>query len=272
MAEFKTIVIKKENEIATLTLNRPQVKNAMNPRMHLEMVEALSELEEDDEVRVLVLTGAGDSFCAGQDLKEYFLDIDDNPKARKRAREAAVQWRAYKLRLFPKPTIGAVNGWCFGGAFSIVASCDIVIAADEAVFGLSEVNFGKIPGGMVTKDVTDILHPRDALFYILTGRKFDGKQAAAIKFVNYSVPRAKLMREVYTLAEELKTKHPEVLRIAKETYKIGKRFNYEEGYAWATTKSAELDSVAGKTWKKGVGQFKKGEMRPGMDTYKWNKD
>ena len=122
MAEFKTIVIKKENEIATLTLNRPQVKNAMNPRMHLEMVEALSELEEDDGVRVLVLTGAGDSFCAGQDLKEYFLDIDDNPKARKRAREAAVQWRAYKLRLFPKPTIGAVNGWCFGGAFSIVGA------------------------------------------------------------------------------------------------------------------------------------------------------
>ena len=272
MAEFKTILLKKENEIATITLNRPKVKNAMNPQMHLEMVEVLSELEEDDGVRVLVLTGAGDSFCAGQDLKEYFLEIDDNPKARKRAREAAIQWRSYKLRLFPKPTIGAVNGWCFGGGFSIVASCDIVIAADEAVFGLSEVNFGKIPGGMVTKDVTDIFHPRDALFYILTGRKFDGKQAAAMKFVNYSVPRARLMEEVYSLASELKAKHPAVLRIAKETYKYGKRFNYEEGYAWATTKSAELDYVTGKTWKKGVTQFKKGEMRPGLSTYKWNKD
>jgi trans-feruloyl-CoA hydratase/vanillin synthase len=272
MAEFRTILLDRKDGVATITFNRPKVKNAMNPRMHLEMVEVLSELEDDDEVRVLVLTGAGDSFCAGQDLKEYFLDIDDSPKARKKARDASVHWRSYKLRLFPRPTIAAINGWCFGGAFSVVASCDIAIAADEAAFGLSEVNFGKIPGGMVTKDVTDILHPRDALFYILTGRKFDGKQAAQMRFVNYSVPKAKLMEEVYALAAELKTKHPEVLRIAKETYKYGKRFNYEEGYVWATAKSAELDYVAGKTWKKGVTQFKERQMRPGLNTYKWGKE
>ena len=172
MAEFRTILLDRKDGVATITFNRPQAKNAMNPQMHLEMLEALSEIEDDDQARVLVLTGAGDSFCAGQDLKEYFLDIDDNPKARKKAREASVQWRSYKLRLFRKPTIAAVNGWCFGGAFSVVASCDIAIAADEAVFGLSEVNFGKIPGGMVTKDVTDALHPRDALFYILRCKTF----------------------------------------------------------------------------------------------------
>lgn len=271
MAEFRTILLNRTDGVATITLNRPQVKNAMNPQMHLEMLEALSEIEEDDQVRVLIVTGAGESFCAGQDLKEYFLDIDDNPKARKKAREASVQWRSYKLRLFPKPTIAAVNGWCFGGAFSVVASCDIAIAADEAVFGLSEVNFGKIPGGMVTKDVTDLLHPRDALLYILTGRKFDGKQAAAIKLVNYSVPKAKLMEEVHAVATELKGKHPEVLRIAKETYKYGKRFDHEEGYAWATAKSAQLDYVSGKSWKKGVDQFKKGEVRPGLAGYDWQK-
>ncbi len=222
-------------------------------------------------MRVLVLTGAGDSFCAGQDLKEYFYNIDDDPKARKRAREAATRWRSFRLRLFPRPTIAAVNGWCFGGAFSVVASCDIAIAADEAVFGLSEVNFGKLPGGMVTKDITDIMHPRDALFYILTGRKFDGKRAAEIKFVNYSVLRAKLMDEVYELAKDLKDKHPEVLRMAKETYKCGKDFNYEEAYAWATAKSAQLDFLAGKTWKKGVKQCKSKDMRPGLGTYKWDK-
>lgn len=272
MSDYKTILVEKKDGVATVTFNRPKVKNAMNPQMHLDMVDALTDIEDDDEVRALVLTGAGDSFCAGQDLKEYFYEIDDNPKARKKAREAATTWRSHKLRLFPKPTIGAVNGWCFGGAFSVVAACDIVIAADEAVFALSEVNFGKIPGGMVTKDVTDLLHPRDALFYILTGRKFDGRQAAAMKFVNYSVPRAKLMEEVYGLASELKAKHPVVLRIAKETYKYGKRFDFEEGYAWATAKSAELDYKTGKTWKKGFTQFKKGEMRPGLDTYKWDKD
>lgn len=271
MSEFKTILLKEKDGVATITFNRPKAKNAMNPQLHLEMVEALAELEVDDELRVLVLTGAGDSFSAGQDLKEYFLDIDDNPKARKKAREASSHWRSQKLRLFPRPTIAAVNGWCFGGAFSIVASCDIAIAADEAVFGLSEVNFGKLPGGMVTKDVTDLFHPRDALFYILTGRKFDGKEAAAMKFVNYSVPRARLMDEVYDLANELKTKHPEVLRMAKETYKYGKGFNYEEAYAWATAKSAQLDLIGGKTWKKGANQFKTGELRPGLGSYKWDK-
>lgn len=272
MSVYKTILVEKKEGVATITFNRPEAKNAMSPQLHLDMVEALTELEYDDEARVLVLTGAGDSFCAGQDLKEYFYNIDHDPKARRKARKAATEWRSYKLRLLPKPTIAAINGWCFGGAFSIVASCDIAIAADEAVFGLSEVNFGKFPGGMVTKDVTDLFHPRDALFYIFTGRKFDGKQAAAMKFVNYSVPRAKLMEEAYALADELKAKHPEVLRIAKEAYKYGKRFDYEEAYAWATTKSAELDYVAGKTWKKGVDQFKKKEMRPGLGTYKWDKD
>ncbi len=272
MTEFKTILLEKKDGIATITFNRPKVKNAMNPQMHQEMLEVLSEMAEDDELRVLILTGSGESFCAGQDLKEFFLDGDADPKMFKRAREASNQWRSHKLRLFPTPTIAAVNGWCFGGAFSIVASCDIVIAADEAIFGLSEVNFGKIPGGMVTKDVTDLLHPRDALFYILTGRTFNGKQAAEMKFVNYSVPREKLMEEVYSLAAELKAKHPMVLQIAKETYKYGKRFNYEEAYAWSRAKSQQLDYLAGKTWKKGATQFKKGEVRPGLGTYKWNKE
>ena len=88
-----------------------------------------------------------------------------------------------------------------------------------------------LPGGMVTKDITDLLHPRDALFHIMTGRKFDAKRAAEMKFINYAVPRAKLMDEVYSLADELKDKHPEVLRLAKETYKYGKSFTFEESYA-----------------------------------------
>jgi trans-feruloyl-CoA hydratase/vanillin synthase len=272
MSEYKTILVDKKEGVATITFNRPEKKNAMSPQLHLDMVQALTDLEDDDEVRVLVITGAGEAFCAGQDLKEYFYEIDEDRKARKKAREAAKTWRSYKLRLFPKPTIGAINGWCFGGAFSIVANCDIVIAADEAIFGLSEVNFGKIPGGMVTKDITDMLHPRDVMFYVMTGRKFDGKQAAAMKFVNYSVPKAKLMEEVYNLADELKAKHPEVLRIAKELYKYGKQFDFEEGYAWATAKDAELNFVTGKTWKKGFEQFKRKEMRPGLGTYKWDKE
>lgn len=269
MANYETILIDKKDSVTTITFNRPEQKNAMSPQLHLDMLDALEELEYDDDTRVLVLTGAGDSFCAGQDLKKYFLEIDHDPKARRRAKEASVAWRSYKLRLFPKPTIAAVNGWCFGGGFSVVAGCDIAIAAEEAVFGLSEVNFGKLPGGMVTKDITDLLHPRDALFYIMTGRKFDAKRAAEMKFINYAVPRAKLMDEVYSLADELKSKHPDVLQMAKETYKYGKRFTFEESYAWTHAKSQQLDYLTGKSWKKGVGQFQSHKMRPGLDTYDW---
>src|ERR1051325_8882991 len=104
----------------------------MNPRMHMEMVDALTMLESDDECRVLVLTGAGESFCAGQDLKEYFYDIDEDPAARARARKGGETGRPDLLPLFPKPTIGAVNGFCFGGAFTTVANCDFAIASDKA--------------------------------------------------------------------------------------------------------------------------------------------
>lgn len=267
---YRTIQVTIEDNVATVTLNRPEKKNAMNPTMHHEMSSVLDELEYDEAVRVLVITGAGDSFCAGQDLKEYFYDLQDKPADRARARREA-EWRANRLRLFPKPTIAAVNGWCFGGAFTIVASCDIAVAAEEAVFGLSEVNFGKLPGGHVTRAVTDHLHPKDALFYILTGRTFDGKKAAEMKFVTYAVPKARLMEEVKALAGELAKKNPVVLRSAKEAYRYNLAMDYEVAGAWLTAKSNELNYLSGDTWKKGVEQFKRGEFRPGLGNYEWER-
>src|SRR5438093_12347923 len=104
-----------------------------------------------------------------------------------------------------------VNGWCFGGGFTPLTSCDIAIAAEGAQFGLSEVNWGILPGGFVSRDVAAVLSYRDALFYIMTGRTFDGKQAAEMKLVNYAVPRARLRDDVVALANELKSKNPATL-------------------------------------------------------------
>jgi trans-feruloyl-CoA hydratase/vanillin synthase len=270
--DYETIMVETKDLVTTITFNRPERRNAMNPRMHLEMVDVLSALEYDDDCRVLVLTGAGESFCAGQDLKEYFYDLDDNPTARAKARKAAEEWRSHRLRLFPKPTIAAINGYCFGGAFTIVASCDFAIAADSATFGLSEVNFGKLPGGHVTKIVQELFHPRDALYYIMTGKPFDAQKAAEIRFVTMAVPRDRLWDEVNELADCLKAKNPAVLRAAKEAYKYIRDMNWEEAGAWLSAKSKELDLVAGKTWKTGVEQFKAHEYRPGLGHYDWKKD
>ena len=269
---YETILVDTKDGVTTITFNRPERRNAMSPKLHMEMVDALTALENDDDCRVLVLTGAGESFCAGQDLKEYFYDIDEDPAARARARRAAETWRSHLLRLFPKPTIAAVNGFCFGGAFTTVANCDFAIASDKATFGLSEINFGKLPGGHVTKIVSELFHPRDALYYILTGKPFDAHKAAEVKFVTMAVPHDKLWDEVNELAECLKAKNPAVLKAAKEAYRYIGDMNWEEAGAWLYSKSKELDGATGKTWKTGVEQFKSKQYRPGLGQYDWKKD
>ena len=148
-----SILVNTVDGVTTITLNRPDKRNAMSPELHREMVEALEFLRDDPATQVLVITGAGEAFSAGQDLKKYFYETKDDAAARVRARRDSHEWRQRLLQNFPKPTIAAVNGYCFGGAFTIVASCDIAVTADEATFGLSEINFGHIAGGMVTKIV-----------------------------------------------------------------------------------------------------------------------
>ena len=211
MANYETLLVDRKDDVVTITLNRPNKRNAMNPTLHNEMVELLTELRYDKNLRVLVLTGAGESFSAGEDLKEFFYEQQDRMQF-ERALDKALEWRVRILRTFPVPTIAKINGWCFGGAFSIVSGCDIAIAADEAVFGLSEVNFGHFPGGPVSKQISQILRVRDAIYYILTGDTFTGKRAAEIGFVTYSVPRATLTEEVDRLVSKLCQKDALALR------------------------------------------------------------
>lgn len=268
--EYNTLLIDTQDQVTTITLNRPKAKNAMNPELHFEMCRALEEVEKDKNSRVLILTGSGDSFCAGMDLKEYFYETDDAPAQREAARKAAFEWMFTRLRPLPKPTIAAVNGWCFGGAFAFLACCDFAIAAEEATFGLSEVNFGIIPAGGVTKLVSMLLSQRDALYLIMTGKPFNGKQAAEMRLVNSAVPRERLKEATLELADELKAKNPVVLAFAKQVFHMDRNLTLEEALAWETAKFNELDSVARKTWKKGVEQFKQEKTyRPGLESYRW---
>jgi len=204
------------------------------------------------------------------DLKEYFYDTDDAPARRAAARKAAFEWMFGRLRVLPKPTIAAVNGWCFGGAFALLAVCDFAIAAETATFGLSEVNFGIIPAGGVTKLVSTLLAPRDALYLVMTGKPITAKQAAEMRLVNYTVPPEKLREATLELASELKKKNPTVLAFCKEVFRIDQGLRLEEALAWETAKWSELDAVAKKTWRKGVEQFKQERSyRPGLETYRW---
>jgi trans-feruloyl-CoA hydratase/vanillin synthase len=263
---YRTLKIDIADKVAKLILNRPDKKNAMNPALHEDMTQALEDLRYNDDVTVVVITGAGNSFCAGMDLKEFFHDLKGkNPREYDRVYRLATDWRGRTLRYFPKPTIAMVNGFCFGGAFSIVEGCDLAVAADEATFGLSEINFRMFPGGSVSKSLANILHSRDALLYAMSGRTFDGKKAAEMKFVNFSVPLARLETETMKLAKEIAAKDPAALRACKDGFRFGLEMSWEASMSYTAAKEEEVAAAQNGAWiKSGIGDFVEGKYKPGL--------
>lgn len=272
--ERKLVRVENDDGIVTLTFDRPEKRNAINPQIHRELRDALNELRFDPACRVLIITGEGESFSAGMDLKEMFFDMDEQQKTveRKKVRAVGQEWNA-ALRLFPAPVIAAVNGWCFGGAFQFVLASDIAIAADEAIFGLSEINFRGLPGGLVTKYISETLRPRDGLYYALTGKTFNGKRAAEIGLVTMSVPRAELMTVVREHAELLREKDAQALQATKELYKVNMRMDWEEAYNFSMAKANQMNflqqQATGKSGESaGIADFVKGKYKPGLETAK----
>ncbi len=262
---YQTLLIDITDGVGFLTLNRPRKKNAMNPVLHREMVAALEALRYDPDVRVVVITGAGDAFCAGMDLKEFFTDLKDDPAQYDQVLRLATEWRGRTLRHFPKPTIAMVNGFCFGGAFGIVEGCDLAIAADEATFGLSEINFKHFPGGAVSKALANLLRPRDALWYAMLGRPFNGKEAERIGLVNLSVPLAKLREETMQVALELASKDPWALKATKDAYRFSLEMPWDAAISYTGAKEMELVARQNDAWRtEGIGDFLKGKYRPGL--------
>ena len=265
MPETNTVLVEIDNAVATVTLNRPNKRNAMSPSLHLEMVEVLEKLRYETTSRVVVVTGAGESFCAGMDLKQFFVDLKDNPPEFDRIFRIATEWRFRTLRYYPKPTIAMVNGYCFGGAFSIVEGCDLAFAAKEATFGLSEINFKHYPGGSVSKSLANLLRPRDALYYAMTGRTFKGDRAAEIGLVNAAYPAAELKKEVMSLAQEIAQKDPDALAACKDGYRFALEMSAEAALNFAAAKSDQLSLRQKDSWRsEGIGDFLTGKYRPGL--------
>jgi trans-feruloyl-CoA hydratase/vanillin synthase len=232
MTEYKYNFVKVNigDGIAWASLNRPEKRNAMSPELHYEMDEALARLEVDDDVKVVVITGEGGNFSAGQDLQKFFRELEKNPGEKKKAAAAANRWRWERLYQYDKPTIAMVHGFCVGGAFMQLLACDFAIAAEDAKFSLSEVNWGILPGALVSKAVIDTVLPRHALFYACLGDPFDGVEAARIGMINYAVPPAKLEEAVTNLAERLMKKSPAVLRATKQAIRHCRTMDVAQSY------------------------------------------
>lgn len=263
---YEVIKVDIADGIGLVTFNRPEKRNAMNPRFIEEMTRVLAEVRYDDSVRVLVLTGAGTAFCAGMDLKEFFHDNRADPARFDSLFRASIEWRMRTLRYFPKPTIAMVNGFCFGGAFPIVEACDLAFCAEDATFGLSEINFKLFPGGAVSKSLANLFRPRDALFYGLTGRPFDGRTAERIGFVNRALPATTLRAETMAIAAEIAQKDAFALKATKESYRYCLEMTSEAAINYAAAKEAELILRQQDRWREeGIPDFLAGKFKPGLE-------
>ena len=268
---WQNVDVKIEDGIAWVTLNRPDKRNAMSPGLNDDMVEVLDYIDVNPDAGVLVLTGAGESFSAGMDLKEYFRETDKLPFSKQmQVKRSAWVWQWRMLSAYSKPTIAMVNGWCFGGAFTPLVCCDLAIASEDAKFGLSEINWGIIPGGNVTRAVVATMNLRDAMYYIMTGEPFDGRKAAQMGLVNEAVPAERLRERTTELARTLLGKNPSILRAAKQAVRAvqGMPWELADEYLMAKgTWGRFFDEENGR--QKGMQQFlDKKTFKPGLEGYR----
>ncbi|AWK89651.1 p-hydroxycinnamoyl CoA hydratase/lyase [Azospirillum thermophilum] len=257
-----------EDRIAWVHFNRPEKRNAMSPTLNRRMMDVLDELEFRDDVGVLVLTGEGSAWTAGMDLKEYFRETEAEglKGVRRSQRESYGWWR--RLRWYQKPTIAMVNGWCFGGGYGPLFACDLAFAADEATFGLSEINWGILPGGGATKVAVELLPFRKAMYHALLGEPINGKTAAEWGLVNESLPLAQLRDRVVAVCRELLKKNPVALKATKDAVRRVGVMTYDEAEDYLVRAQEAANSYDNDGRREGLRQFiDEKSYKPGLGAY-----
>jgi trans-feruloyl-CoA hydratase/vanillin synthase len=256
------------DRIAWVRFNRPEKRNCMSPKLNRRMLEVLDELEFRDDVGVLVLTGEGNAWSAGMDLKEYFRETEAMGLRGTRGaqREAYGWWR--RLRWYQKPTIAMVNGWCFGGGYGPLFACDLAFAAQEAQFGLSEINWGILPGGGASKVATELAGFRRAMYHALMGENIDGKTAAEWGFVNEAVPLDQLRARVLAVATTLLGKNPVALKATKDAIRRVREMTYDNAEDYLIRAQEAANSFDNDGRKEGIKQFIDDKTyKPGLGAY-----
>ena len=218
---YQNIIIEKEENIGTITFNRPDAMNALNNQTRAEFAAAIAEVAADDNINVLILTGSGKAFVAGSDIKEFSQTTSYIAHNIDRLGEMVE-----KLR---KPVIAAVNGLCLGGGNEIAMACDIIIASEKAKFGQPEINIGIIPGGGATQRLPRLIGVCKAKELIYTGDIIDAEQADRLGLVNRVVPVDELMPVAKELARKIATKSVAALKLAKTAINRGMQTNLESG-------------------------------------------
>lgn len=222
---YENILVETRARVGIITINRPNKLNALNIPTRLEIVAALESFRANDEVRVLVITGAGEkSFIAGADITEF---------AGRTALDQRTVMRSNRMfdafEEFPKPVIAMINGFCLGGGCEVALSCDIRIASENAQFGQPEIKLGIIPGGGGTQRLTRLIGEGKAMELILTGEMIKAEEAKSLGLVNHVYPLAELEAKTMEMANKIAEMSPIALRMAKEAVKGAARLTLRDG-------------------------------------------
>jgi len=226
--EFKYIIYEKNEDVATITLNRPEALNAFSKEVVEEILHALEDVKTDEAVRVVVLTGAGEkAFSAGADIKTMV------GMTALKARELSFMGEKLCVGLenLEKPVIAAINGYALGGGLEVAMSCDLRIASENAKMGQTEINIGLIPGWGGTQRLTRLVGMTKAKELVFTGRIIDAKTAEQIGIVNMVVPADKFRETVSQFAKDLASKAPVALKVAKALINKGSDIGLESALA-----------------------------------------
>jgi feruloyl-CoA hydratase/lyase len=266
--ELATVAYEVRDGIAWVKFNRPDKRNCMSPRLNRQMMRVLDELEYRDDVGVLVLSGEGTAWSAGMDLKEYFREMEAQglQGTRQAQRESYGWWR--RLRWYQKPTIAMVNGWCFGGGYGPLFACDLAFCADDAQFGLSEINWGILPGGGASKVAVELLSFRNAMYHAMMGENVDGQTAAQWGLVNESMPMDQLEARVTEVAQVLLKKNPVALKATKDAIRRVSEMTYDNAEDFLMRAQEAANSYDNDGRKEGIRQFiDEKSFKPGLGAY-----
>ncbi|MGI8640572.1 MAG: enoyl-CoA hydratase/isomerase family protein [Pyrinomonadaceae bacterium] len=225
MSNYETILVEKRGGVAVLTINRPDKLNALNSKVHAEGVSALNELRNDNEIRVVIITGAGEkSFIAGADISEF---AGKTPITQRNLFLEKTLFNS--IDTFPKPVIAMINGFCLGGGCELALACDIRLASEKARLGQPEINLGIIPGGGGTQRLTRLIGEGKSMEMILTGDMIDAPTALKLGLVNHVFAAEELEEKAMEMANKIAEKSPIALQMVKEAVKLASRSNLDEG-------------------------------------------
>ncbi|RQH02393.1 enoyl-CoA hydratase-related protein [Natrarchaeobius oligotrophus] len=264
--QYEYIELIVEENVGRLTLDRPEKRNAIVPELALEVTDALERIEDD--VRAVVLEGKGSAFCAGMDLEKRFYETrQEGPRA---FYEAGRKTGTMFTTLFDynRPVVAKIDGWTFGAGYCLQAVCDFAITTEESVFGLSEINFGIIPGGGAMWAAVNTMNRRKALYYTSTGESFTGAEAEEIGAVTEAVPEDDLDDAVENLVNSLVEKNPVAMQFNTAVLERVRYMDFHEALDYERGKSEEMKYYQQDEWvDEGIGQFKEREYKPGLEAY-----